>query len=512
VTQAAPEVELRGIVKRFPGVLANDHADLTLERGEVHSLLGENGAGKTTLMCVLAGIYRPDEGTIALGSSEVVFRTPRQAIEAGIGMVHQRFRLVHPFTVAENVLLGTHGGLVLSRGDIERRVAQLSDQYGLHVKPSARVWQLSVGEQQRVEILKALFRRARVLILDEPTSVLTPQEAKSLFATLRKMAAEGRTVVFISHKLDEVMAVSDRISVMRAGARVATVERAATSKQELARLMVGRDVVFHRERRAPRAQGEASVCLRLRDVEADGDLGLPALRGVGLELREGEILGIAGVAGNGQRELTEVIAGTRRATAGTIEMSGRDVTAAPVRARIVGGLAYVPEDRLGSALVGSMDSTSNMIIKRVDLGDFSKGPLLDLGSAERATRELVERFDVKTSSLQAPVSLMSGGNIQKLLLARELSSEPRVLLAAQPTAGLDVGATEAIHGILLEQRSRGVGVLLVSEDLDELMSLADRIAVMYEGRVVGVVDAAAADRERIGLMMAGTTAEAGSPA
>jgi ABC-type uncharacterized transport system ATPase subunit len=506
-----PVVELRGIVKRFPGVLANDHADLTLERGEVHSLLGENGAGKTTLMCVLAGIYRPDAGEVVVDGDPVTFRTPRQAIDAGIGIVHQRFRLVQPFTVAENVLLGTQGGLALARRDIEERVAALSEEYGMRVKPSARIWQLSVGEQQRVEILKALFRGARVLVLDEPTAVLTPQEAERLFETLRMMAGEGRTIVFISHKLDEVMAVSDRISVLRDGARVATVDRAGTSKQELARLMVGREVIFRVEREerggGPR---DDSICLRVRGLEAHDDLGLPALRGVDLEVREGEILGIAGVAGNGQRELTEVIAGTRPAAGGAVELGGRDVTRSSVGDRIANGLAYVPEDRLGSALVGSMDCTSNVILKRVDGGGFTRGPVLDLRSAEEATRALVERFDVKTSSLRTPVSLMSGGNIQKLLLARELSSEPRVLVAAQPTAGLDVGATEAIHGILLDQRRRGVGILLVSEDLDELLTIADRIAVIYEGRVMGVVGADGADREHLGLMMAGTRAEAGS--
>jgi ABC-type uncharacterized transport system ATPase subunit len=499
-----PAVQLRGIVKRFPGVVANDHADLTLERGEVHSLLGENGAGKTTLMCVLAGIYRPDEGQVLLDGQQVSLRTPRHAIDAGIGMVHQHFRLVQPFTVAENVLLGTPGRFVLSPSEVERRVAQLSETYGMRVKPSARIWQLSVGEQQRVEILKALFREARVLILDEPTAVLTPQEAETLFATLRQMAAEGRTVVFISHKLDEVMAVSDRISVLRAGTRVATVTRDETTKQELARSMVGRDIVFQVERDQHGAARVGAVALEVTDLRAEDDLGLPALRGVTLALRQGEILGIAGVAGNGQRELTEVIAGTRVASSGTVELGGVDVTRRSVAARIAAGVAYVPEDRLGTALVGTMDCPSNVILKRVDGGGFTTGPVLDRGKAERITRRLVETFDVKSSSLRAPVALMSGGNVQKLLLARELSSDPRVLIAAQPTAGLDVGATEAIHRILLDQRARGTGVLMVSEDLDELLSIADRVAVMYEGRIMGVVAANGAEREHIGLMMAGS--------
>jgi ABC-type uncharacterized transport system ATPase subunit len=501
-----PVIELRGIVKRFPGVVANDGADLSLEAGEVHALLGENGAGKTTLMSVLAGIYRPDAGRILIEGEEVIFRSPRQAIAVGIGMVHQHFRLVQPFTVGENVLLGAEGGLRLSRADVEARVARLAEQYGMRVRPSARIWQLSVGEQQRVEILKALFREARVLILDEPTSVLTPQEAERLFATLRRMTGEGKTVVFISHKLDEVLAVSDRITVLRAGRNVATVERAQASKEELARLMVGREVVFRVKRVDEDGEGRVRrACLRVQALDADNDLGLPALRSVDLELHEGEILGIAGVAGNGQRELSEVLAGIRPATAGAIELAGKEVTGASVERRIAAGMAYVPEDRLGMGLIGSMDCTSNVVLKRVGRGHFTRGPLLDVGAAESTAGGLVESFDVRTPSLRSPVRLMSGGNIQKLLLARELSSEPRVLIAEQPTAGLDVGATEAIHKILLEQRARGVGILLVSEDLDELLTIADRIAVLYEGRVMGVVDAHEADRERLGLMMAGTT-------
>ena len=501
----SPVVELRGIVKRFPGVLANDHADLALEPGEVHSLLGENGAGKTTLMCVLAGIYRPDEGTVLVDGAETVWRSPGQAIEAGIGMVHQHFRLVRPFTVAENVLLGTEGGIRLSRAEVESRVAALAEEYGTAVKPSARVWQLSVGEQQRVEILKALFRDARVLILDEPTSVLTPQEAERLFETLRRMAAEGRTVVFISHKLDEVMAVSDRISVLRAGRRVDTLARADATKASLARLMVGRDVVLRVTRTSQRSAGGDDVAaLRVSNLDALNDLGLAALRKANLEVKGGEILGVAGVAGNGQRELAEVIAGLRPPTSGRVEIGGRDITHASTAGRITAGLAYVPEDRLGTGLVRSMDCTSNVLLKRVGRGRFARGPLLDMGAAEELTVELVRSFDVKVPSLRAPVGLMSGGNIQKLLLARELSSEPRVLIAAQPTAGLDVGATEAIHNILLRQRANGVAILLISEDLEELLTLADRILVMYEGRVMGVVDAGDADRERLGLMMAGT--------
>jgi ABC-type uncharacterized transport system ATPase subunit len=498
-----PVAELRGIVKAFPGIVANDHVDLALGGGEVHALLGENGAGKTTAMSILTGIYRPDAGEVFIDGREVHWRSPRQAIEAGIGMVHQHFRLVQPFTVAENILLGAEGGFRLERSEVESEVADIAGRYGLHVKPSARIWQLSVGEQQRVEILKTLYREARILILDEPTAVLTPQEAERLFHTLRQMAAEGRTVVFITHKLDEVMSVADRVSVLRGGKRVATVDRAETNKSELARLMVGRDVSFRIDREAG-AVGE--VRLRVDGLSAMGDLGLKAVDDVSFEVRAGEILGLAGVAGNGQRELTEAIAGIRPIDSGRIEIGGKEVTHASTSKRIRSGLAYVPEDRLGVGLVGSMDATANAVLKRV--GRFSNGPFFDHRAADAATEGLVQRFDVKMSTLKAPVRLMSGGNVQKLLLARELSSDPSVLLAAQPTAGLDVGATQSVREILARQRDEGTAVLLVSEDLDELLALADRVAVMYEGRVMGILEIATADRERIGLMMAGTAGEA----
>jgi ABC-type uncharacterized transport system ATPase subunit len=498
-----PIAELRGIVKAFPGVVANDHVDLTLAAGEVHALLGENGAGKTTAMSILTGIYRPDAGEVLIDGVEVEWRSPGQAIDAGIGMVHQHFRLVQPFTVAENVLLGAEGGFRLERSQVEREVGDLAGRYGLHVNPSARIWQLSVGEQQRVEILKALYREARILILDEPTAVLTPQEAERLFGTLRQMAAEGRTVVFISHKLDEVMSVADHISVLRGGKRVATVARADTDKAELARLMVGRAVSF-RINRGSGSTGE--IRLQVAGLTATGDLGIKAVDDVSFEVRAGEILGLAGVAGNGQRELTEAIAGLRPIDSGRVELGGKDVTRASTTERIGAGLAYVPEDRLGVGLVGSMGATANAVLKRVR--HLRRGPFFDRRAADSVTDELVDRFDVKMANKNAPVRLMSGGNIQKLLLARELSSEPEVLIASQPTAGLDVGATQSVREILATQREGGTAVLLVSEDLDELLALADRIAVMYEGRIMGIVEAATADRERIGLMMAGTAGEA----
>ncbi|MDQ3662258.1 MAG: ABC transporter ATP-binding protein [Actinomycetota bacterium] len=492
-------IELRGIVKRFPGVVANSDIDLELRRGEVHALLGENGAGKSTLMSVLAGIYQPDAGRILIDGHPVVLRSPRDAIEAGIAMVHQHFRLVKTFTVAENVLLGARTSWRLSPRRLEAEVADLARQAGLKASPSARVWQLSVGEQQRVEILKALYRQARVLILDEPTAVLTPQEAEALFVTLRAMAAEGKTVVFVSHKLAEVTSVADRITVLRDGRHVKTLKADTTDEHRLAQLMVGRDVAFESER-APSNAG--AVLLRVEDLHAPSDLGLPAVRGASLSLHAAEILGLAGVAGNGQRELAEALVGTRPPTSGRIELCGADLTRASARSRIEAGLAYVPEDRLGTGLVGSMDAAANIMLK--SLPQHRRGPLLDYRSAKRRTKELVERFGIKMSSLDAPVRLMSGGNLQKLLLARELSSSPRVVIAAHPSAGLDVGATKAVHELLLEQRAAGVGILLISEDLDELLMLSDRIAVMYEGEIAGEVPPDKSNLERIGLLMGGT--------
>ncbi|MCA1674694.1 MAG: ABC transporter ATP-binding protein [Actinobacteria bacterium] len=500
-------VELRGIVKRFPGVVANSDVDLELRRGEVHALLGENGAGKSTLMSVLAGIYQPDAGSILIDGHPVALRSPRDAIDAGVAMVHQHFRLVKTFTVAENVLLGARTSWRLSPGRLEAEVADLARQAGLKASPSARIWQLSVGEQQRVEILKALYRQARVLILDEPTAVLTPQEAEALFVTLRAMAAENKTVVFVSHKLAEVMSVADRITVLRGGKRVATLEAATTDEHRLAQLMVGRDITFESER-APSDAGAA--LLQVEDLHADSDLGLPAVRGASLSVHAGEILGLAGVAGNGQRELAEALAGTRPPTRGRIELCGADLTRASAHTRIEVGLAYVPEDRLGTGLVGSMDATANIMLK--SLPQHRRGPLLDYRSAARRTRELVEKFGIKMSSLSAPVRLMSGGNLQKLLLARELSSSPRVVIAAHPSAGLDVGATKAVHELLLEQRAAGVGILLISEDLDELLMLSDRIVVMYEGAIAGEVPPDEANLERIGLLMGGTGAAAAAAA
>ena len=498
-------MRLRGITKRFPAVVANDGVDFEAAEGEVHALLGENGAGKSTLSNILTGLYRPDEGLIELYGEPVEFHSPRDALDARICMVHQHFRLVPPFTVAENVILGDHRGegrkFAVNPRSIERRVTELGKRYRIAVDPRARIWQLSLGEQQRVEILKALYRDARILILDEPTAVLTPQEAESLFETLRAMADEGRTVVFISHKLHEVTAVSDRVTVLRAGRTVATVATEGSTARSLAALMVGRtvDVSGRRERRP--VLGEAA--LSLRDLWADGDRGPAALRGVSFDVRAGEIVAVAGVAGNGQRELAETVTGLRPATRGTVEAQGAVLGGGDARAAIEARIAHVPEDRLHTGVAAGLSIASNVVLKSYRGPEASRGPLLRLGAIRDRAAALIERYDVRGASPQAPARQLSGGNLQKVVLGREFDSDPRVLIAASPTRGLDVSAIETVHAYLRDAAGNGMGVLLISEDLDEILALADRIVVMFEGAVVGEVDARAATVEELGLMMAG---------
>ena len=502
---------MRGITKRFPGVVANDQVDFEALQGEVHALLGENGAGKSTLSNILTGLYRPDEGEVVIQGKPVTFRSPRDAIEAGVGMVHQHFRLAASFTVAENLVLGHRDaadrGLLLEPKVVEGRIADLSRRYRMPVNPRARIWQLSVGEQQRVEILKALYRGARILILDEPTSLLTPQEADDLFQTLRLMSAEQRTVIFISHKLEEVMAISNRVTVLRRGKVVGTVTTKETNQRELARMMVGRDVVFTQKKEGP-AQAERTVVLELSGICANGDLGTPALREVNLSVHGGEIVGVAGVAGNGQRELAEVIAGMRRRTSGTLTVSGKPTRGGNPLEAIRRGIAYVPEDRLGTGVAPTLSVAENLVLKSYRRPPISTGGLLHHRRIRTNAEEVMTRFNISARGPQSPTRLLSGGNIQKVVLARELSGRPRVLVAASPTSGLDVAATDAVRALLLQAADQGDGVLLISEDLDEILALADRIAVLYGGRITGIVERQKAEVEELGLMMAGSTGAA----
>ena len=500
-----PAVTLRGITKRFPGVVANDGVDFEASEGEVHALLGENGAGKSTLSNILTGLYRPDEGEIELYGERVEFASPRDALDAGIGMVHQHFRLVEPFTVAENVALGDHRAegrtFLMHPRRIEEHVAELSERYGLAVDPRARVWQLSLGEQQRVEILKALYREAKILILDEPTAVLTPQEAEDLFATVRGMAAEGRTIIFISHKLHEVKAVADRVTVLRRGQTVATVEAADATPRSLAALMVGREIDVNRRRTREAAPGESM--LELEDVWAMGDRGLPGLRGVTLHVRAGETVGIAGVAGNGQRELAETVTGLRPIERGVVRVAGGALHGGSAREAIRAGIAHVPEDRLGTGVAPGLSIGTNLVLKSHRDGSLASGPLIRLRRIRDRAASLMKLYDIRASGPGVPARQLSGGNLQKVVLAREFSSDPRVLVAASPTRGLDVAAIETVHEYLHRAASDGVAVLLISEDLDEILALSDRIVVLYEGAVAGEVEAIDATPEGVGLLMAG---------
>ena len=497
---------MRGITKRFPGVVANDAVDFEAARGEVHALLGENGAGKSTLSNILTGLYQPDEGEIRLFGELVRLHSPSDAIDAGIGMVHQHFRLVPVFTVAENVILGEHREearrFVIHPDKIERDVAELGRRYGVAVNPRARVWQLAVGEQQRVEILKALYREARILILDEPTAVLTPQESRALFATLRTMAAEGRSVIFISHKLKEVKAVADRVTVLRGGRTIATLAAADASPGDLAALMVGREVELTTRVERASAPAEASA-LRLAGLSVRGDRGEEAVREVSLDVRQGEIVGVAGVAGNGQRELAEAITGMRPPTSGEVYVGGKRLRSGDPRAAIAAGVAHVPEDRLGTWVAPSLSIAENAVLKTYRRRGISRGPVLSWRAIRQQALDLIKRYAVATPGPQLRVRDLSGGNLQKLVLGREFAGEPKVLIAASPTRGLDVGAIETVHTYLREAAAAGVAVLLISEDLDEIRALADRIVVIYEGELTGSFDPRTATVEAIGLAMAG---------
>jgi len=496
------KLEAVGIVKKFPGVLANDHVDFDVSAGEIHTVLGENGAGKSTLMKVLYGMYQPEEGSILVNGEQMRFRSPLHAIQRGIGMVHQHFMLVPTFTVAENIALGLPSSrkAVLDLDRVSEKLLEVADLYGLHVDPSAKVWQLSVGEQQRVEILKVLYRGASLLILDEPTAVLTPQEVDDLFCSLRTMVARGHAIVFISHKLHEVLALSNRVTVLRSGRVVDTVPTASATKEGLARLMVGRDVLL-RVHRPEVEQGD--VRLTLRGLEAMGNSGLPALKGIDLEVYGGEVLGLAGVSGNGQKEIAEVIAGIRPSTGGQVTIDGVDVTGHTPAQLLDRGLSYIPEERMTDGVVRDFTVEENLILKDHHHSPYSRGLFMNFKKIASATEQLIEDFDIRTPSRNTMLKSLSGGNIQKTILARELSRTPTVAIAAQPTRGLDVSATEYVHRRLIEQRSQGTATLLISEDLDEILNLSDRIAVIYEGQIMGVAHRDDVTIEQLGLMMAG---------
>ncbi len=500
-----PAVAMFGITKKFPGVIANHDVDFVVRRGEVHALLGENGAGKSTLSNVLTGLYRPDAGRIELDGVEVDLSSPKVAIEHGIGMVHQHFRLVNTFTVAENIELGKSGAFKPQQA--ERRIAAWSEEIGLPIDPAAKIWELSVGQQQRVEILKALDRNASVLILDEPTAVLTPGEAESLFENLRSMVALGRSVIFISHKLEEVLAVSDRVTVLRDGTDVGCVETTASDSRSLARLMVGRDVVMSRDDTHDRSNIDTEVeALRLDGVSASNDRGEPVLRPVSFVVHPGEIVGIVGVAGNGQRELAETICGLRQRSSGTVSVLGRELAGKSPREAIQAGVSYVPEDRLKTGLAASATIEDNLVLKSYRHRPFSVGPFMRRRAVRSHAGKMIEQYDVKAPGTATSTRLLSGGNVQKVLLAREMSSDPVVLIAASPTRGLDVGAIEVVRSLLLTAVRNGLGLVLITEDLEEAMALSDRLLVMFDGAIHASFSRDDFDVEEIGLAMGGHVA------
>lgn len=479
-------VRMEGVVKRFPRVLALDRVSFQVDEGEIHALLGENGAGKTTLMNVLYGVYRPDEGEIRVGGNRVEIHSPQDAIRLGIGMIHQHFRLVPNHSVVENVVLGMPGDFLRPDRVARARLASFAQKYGLSVDPEAYIWQLSAGEQQRVEIIKALYRGAGILILDEPTSMLTPQEVDSLMSILERMAAEGHTIIFITHKLEEVMAVSHRVTVLRQGRVEGSLQTAQTNERALARMMVGREVLFRLEKRRVRT---GPTVLRVERLRVLNDRGLAAVKDVSFVVKAGEIFGIAGVAGNGQRELVETTVGLRQTIQGRIRVSGQEV-------------GYVPGERM-TGLVPEMSVAENLILKGYRRPPFSQGPFLNPGAIRSFADQLISAYSVITPGRDTPVKLLSGGNLQRVLLAREISGNPALLIAVHPTSGLDVGATESIRQLLLAQRERGTAILLVSGDLEEVLTLSDRIGVMFDGELTGILPTQQADLETLGLMMAG---------
>lgn len=506
-SELAPVLEVRGITKRFPGVLANDDISFKLEKGQIHCLLGENGAGKTTLMNIIYGLYQPDAGEILVNGKPVKIETANDAIALGIGMVHQHFMLIPQLTVTENIILGNEvtRGPFLDRRKAAGEIMELSEKFGLAVEPDARVGDLPVGARQRVEIIKALYRKADVLILDEPTAVLTPQEAEDFFSVMGTLIKEGVSIVFITHKLKEVLAVADQITVLRGGRVAGSANPKDANEAALAALMVGREVILLVEKSA--AQPGDTV-LSVHDLRVKDDRDHVTVDGVSLEVRAGEILGIAGVQGNGQTELVEALTGLRPPIEGQIQIDAHDVTYASPRQITELGVAHIPEDREDDGMVQSYPIVDNLILNMYYRAPYARGVVMDEAASTRNAEKLVKEFDVRTPSIFAQAGTLSGGNKQKMIVAREFSRPIKLLIAAQPTRGLDVGSIEFIHRQVIARRDEGVAVLLVSAELDEIMGLSDRIAVMYRGRIIDTLSAAEADRETLGLLMAGVRPEA----
>ncbi|WP_342044324.1 ABC transporter ATP-binding protein [Bacillus sp. OTU530] len=495
-------IEMNGITKIFPGIVANDNITLQVKKGEIHALLGENGAGKSTLMNVLFGLYQPEEGEIRVKGKPVKITSPNVANDLGIGMVHQHFMLVHNFTVTENIILGnepTKGGKI-NIADAALEIKKLSEQYGLAVDPYAKIEDISVGMQQRVEILKTLYRGAEILIFDEPTAVLTPQEIHELIAIMKRLVHEGKSIVLITHKLKEIMEVSNRCTIIRKGKGIGTVTIAETNEDKLAELMVGRQVSFKTEKSDAKPSQDV---LSIRNLTVHDTRGLPAVKGLDLTVRAGEVMGIAGIEGNGQSELIEVITGLRKVESGSITLSGKEITNWPTRRITEEGVGHIPQDRHKHGLVLDFSIGDNMVLQTYYKPPFSKGGILNFNKVYEKAKMLIQQFDVRTPSEYTPARALSGGNQQKAIIAREVDRNPELLIAAQPTRGLDVGAIEFIHKKLIEQRDKGKAVLLISLELDEVINVSDRIAVIYEGQIVDIVDAKQTDEQELGLLMAG---------
>ncbi|AWB43936.1 heme ABC transporter ATP-binding protein [Paenibacillus sp. CAA11] len=508
---ATPVVELKGITKRFPGIVANDSISLKLHKGEIHALLGENGAGKSTLMNIVFGLYQPDEGSIEINGSPVVIDNPNKAIDLGIGMVHQHFKLVQPFTVTENIILGMEPkkGLKLDHKSAAAKIRELSEQYGLKVDPYAKIHDISVGMQQRVEILKTLYRGAEILIFDEPTAVLTPQEITELMEIMRRLVAEGKSIILITHKLKEIMHISDTVTIVRRGKVIDTVKTAETTPNMLAEKMVGRNVSFKVDKQ-PAKPGEP--VLQVRDLFVKNKDGAAVLNHLNLEVRAGEILGIAGVDGNGQTELIEALTGLRKVSGGSIRLSGKEISGLSPRKISESGMAHIPEDRHKHGLVLDFSMSENMVLESYYKAPYNKGGFLNYKAIAEKAQRLIKNFDVRTPSMETKARSLSGGNQQKAIIAREIDKNPDLLIAAQPTRGLDVGAIEFVQSQLVAQRDQGKAVLLISFELDEIINVSDRIAVIYEGQIVGEVLPEQTNDEELGLMMAGSTVAGGAKA